>query len=64
MLTGIFLACRTWAATGGTPAAMLQPLQRALTAARLPVLARHGISLRGHTVLSAPDASPARSRPH
>jgi DNA-binding MarR family transcriptional regulator len=43
-------------------AAMLQPLLRALIAAELPVLARHGISMWGYTVLSALDASPAATQ--
>jgi DNA-binding MarR family transcriptional regulator len=40
-------------------AAMLQPLTRALIAAELPVLARHGISMWGYVVLNALDGSPA-----
>lgn len=40
-------------------AAMLHPLVRALVAAELPVLARHGISMWGYAVLSALDGSPA-----
>jgi DNA-binding MarR family transcriptional regulator len=40
-------------------AAMLQPLLRALIAAELPVLARHGISMWGYVVLGALDCSPA-----
>ncbi len=40
-------------------AAMLQPLVRALIAAELPVLARHGISMWGYMVLNALDGSPA-----
>jgi DNA-binding MarR family transcriptional regulator len=43
-------------------AAMLQPLLRALIAAELPVLARHGISMWGYTVLSALDISPAATQ--
>jgi DNA-binding MarR family transcriptional regulator len=40
-------------------AAMLQPLMRALIAAELPVLARHGISMWGYVVLNALDGRPA-----
>jgi DNA-binding MarR family transcriptional regulator len=40
-------------------AAMLQPLTRALVAAELPVLARHGISMWGYVVLNALDGGPA-----
>ena len=36
---------------------MLQPLTRALIAAELPVLARHGISMWGYVVLNALDGS-------
>src|ERR1700743_1408934 len=43
-------------------AAMLQPLLRALTAAELPVLARHGVSMWGYVVLSALDDGPARTQ--
>lgn len=43
-------------------AAMLQPLARALVAAELPVLARHGISMWGYAVLNALDGSPARTQ--
>jgi DNA-binding MarR family transcriptional regulator len=43
-------------------AAMLQPLLRALTAAELPVLARHGISMWGYTVLSALEGTTARTQ--
>ncbi len=43
-------------------AAMLQPLVRALIAAELPILARHGISMWGYVVLSALDGSPARTQ--
>jgi DNA-binding MarR family transcriptional regulator len=43
-------------------AAMLQPLVRALIAAELPVLARHGISMWGYIVLNALDGSPTRSQ--
>jgi DNA-binding MarR family transcriptional regulator len=43
-------------------AAMLQPLLRALVAAELPVLARHGISMWGYVVLGALDGSPARTQ--
>jgi DNA-binding MarR family transcriptional regulator len=43
-------------------AAMLHPLVRALIAAELPVLARHGISMWGYVVLNALDDSPARTQ--
>jgi len=43
-------------------AAMLQPLLRALIAAELPVLARHGISMWGYVVLNALDDGPARTQ--
>jgi DNA-binding MarR family transcriptional regulator len=43
-------------------AAMLQPLVRALVAAELPVLARHGVSMWGYVVLSALDGGPARTQ--
>src|ERR1700690_3272416 len=43
-------------------AAMLQPLVRALVAAELPVLARHGISMWGYVVLNALAAGPARTQ--
>jgi DNA-binding MarR family transcriptional regulator len=43
-------------------AAMLQPVVRALVAAELPVLARHGISMWGYVVLSALDGRPARTQ--
>jgi DNA-binding MarR family transcriptional regulator len=43
-------------------AAMLQPLLRALIAAELPVLDRHGISMWGYVVLGALDGSPARTQ--
>lgn len=43
-------------------AAMLHPLVRALIAAELPVLARHGISMWGYVVLNALDSSPARTQ--
>ena len=43
-------------------AAMLQPLVRALVAAELPVLARHGISMWGYVVLNALDGGPARTQ--
>jgi DNA-binding MarR family transcriptional regulator len=43
-------------------AAMLQPLLRALVAAELPVLARHGVSMWGYTVLNALDGGPARTQ--
>lgn len=41
---------------------MLQPLLRALIAAELPVLDRHGISMWGYVVLGALDGSPARTQ--
>lgn len=41
---------------------MLQPLVRALIAAELPVLGRHGVSMWGYVVLSALDGRPARSQ--
>ena len=41
---------------------MLQPLVRALIAAELPVLGRHGISMWGYVVLSSLDGRPARSQ--
>jgi MarR family transcriptional regulator, organic hydroperoxide resistance regulator len=40
-------------------AAMLHPLTRALVAAELPVLARHGISMWGYVVLNALEGGPA-----
>jgi DNA-binding MarR family transcriptional regulator len=43
-------------------AAMLQPLVRALIAAELPVLDRHGISMWGYVVLNALDGGPARTQ--
>jgi DNA-binding MarR family transcriptional regulator len=43
-------------------AATLQPLLRALIAAELPVLARHGISMWGYVVLSALDGSSTRTQ--
>jgi DNA-binding MarR family transcriptional regulator len=43
-------------------AAMLQPVVRALIAAELPVLARHGISMWGYVVLSALDLRPAATQ--
>ena len=43
-------------------AAMLHPLVRALIAAELPVLARHGISMWGYVVLNALDSSPPRTQ--
>src|SRR5487761_1599393 len=43
-------------------AAMLQPVVRALIAAELPVLARHGISMWGYVVLNALDGGPARTQ--
>ena len=41
---------------------MLHPLVRALVAAELPALARHGISMWGYVVLNALDGSPARTQ--
>lgn len=41
---------------------MLQPLVRALIAAELPVLDRHGISMWGYVVLNSLDGRPARSQ--
>jgi DNA-binding MarR family transcriptional regulator len=41
---------------------MLYPLTRALIAAEAPVLARHGISMWGYTVLNALDGGPARTQ--
>lgn len=41
---------------------MLQPLVRALIAAELPVLGRHGISMWGYVVLGSLDGRPARSQ--
>ena len=41
---------------------MLHPLVRALVAAELPVLARHGIYMWGYVVLNALDGSPARTQ--
>jgi DNA-binding MarR family transcriptional regulator len=43
-------------------AAMLHPLTRALVAAELPVLARHGVSMWGYVVLNALAAGPARTQ--
>jgi DNA-binding MarR family transcriptional regulator len=43
-------------------AAMLHPLTRALVAAELPVLARHGISMWGYIVLNALEDGPARTQ--
>jgi DNA-binding MarR family transcriptional regulator len=43
-------------------AAMLQPLTRALIAAELPVLARHGVTMWGYVVLNALDGHPARTQ--
>jgi DNA-binding MarR family transcriptional regulator len=43
-------------------AAMLHPLTRALVAAELPVLARHGISMWGYVVLNALEHGPARTQ--
>jgi len=41
---------------------MLQPLTRALIAAELPVLARHGVTMWGYVVLNALDGHPARTQ--
>ena len=41
---------------------MLHPLTRALVAAELPVLARHGISMWGYVVLNALEDGPARTQ--
>lgn len=43
-------------------AAMLHPLVRALIAAELPALARHGLSMWGYVVLNALDGDPARTQ--
>jgi DNA-binding MarR family transcriptional regulator len=43
-------------------AAMLQPLVRALVAAELPVLARHGLTMWGYIVLSALNDEPESSQ--
>ena len=43
-------------------AAMLYPLVRALIAAEMPVLERHGVSMWGYSVLSALDGNPARTQ--
>lgn len=43
-------------------AAMLHPLVRALIAAELPVLGRHGLSMWGYVVLNALDGHPARTQ--
>jgi len=43
-------------------AAMLHPLTRALVAAELPVLARHGISMWGYVVLNALEDGPERTQ--
>jgi len=43
-------------------AAMLHPLTRALVAAELPVLARHGVSMWGYVVLNALAGGPARTQ--
>src|SRR5258708_37493488 len=42
----------------GGLAAMLQPVVRALIAAELPVLARHGLTMWGYIVLAALDDAP------
>jgi DNA-binding MarR family transcriptional regulator len=41
-------------------AAMLYPLVRSLMAAELPILAEHGVSMWGYSVLSALDGGPVR----
>jgi DNA-binding MarR family transcriptional regulator len=43
-------------------AAMIAPLQRALIAAEMPVLAAHGLSMWGYVVLSALDGEPIRTQ--
>src|ERR1700749_2791689 len=43
-------------------AALLQPLVRGLTAAELPVLARHGLTMWGYIVLNALDDAPESSQ--
>jgi DNA-binding MarR family transcriptional regulator len=43
-------------------AAMLHPLTRALVAAELPVLARHGLTMWGYVVLNALEDGPARTQ--
>jgi DNA-binding MarR family transcriptional regulator len=43
-------------------AAMLAPLVRSLIAAEHPVLARHGVSMWGYSVLTALDDSPIRTQ--
>ncbi len=43
-------------------AAMLYPLVRSLRAAELPVLAAHGLSMWGYTVLTALDERPVRTQ--
>ncbi len=43
-------------------AAMLQPLLRALIAAELPVLARHGVTMWGYSVLNALQDTPASTQ--
>jgi DNA-binding MarR family transcriptional regulator len=43
-------------------AAMLHPVVRALIAAELPVLARHGLTMWGYTVLSALNDAPQSSQ--
>ncbi|MFH8569239.1 MarR family winged helix-turn-helix transcriptional regulator [Streptomyces sp. NPDC017993] len=43
-------------------AAMLQPLLRSLVDAEHPVLAEHGLSMWGYTVLSALEGSPIRTQ--
>src|SRR4051794_14257745 len=44
-------------------AAMIVPLGRALTAAELPVLRAHDLSMWGYMVLAALDREPMRPRP-
>lgn len=43
-------------------AALLQPLLRALIAAELPVLARHGVTMWGYVVLNALQGTPASTQ--
>lgn len=43
-------------------AAMIVPLGRALTAAELPVLRAHGLTMWGYVVLSALDSAPIRTQ--
>lgn len=43
-------------------AAMLYPLVRSLMAAELPILAEHGVSMWGYSVLSTLDGGPVRTQ--